>query len=247
MFKIPRDTQGRHRRCVSLLYTGSLEGKKVNLEKQLPSWGEDQRALLPGAISLPSERTGATVMGRACRMLVVPLSNSWCFQIRYTLKHGFSIVLVIKDLGFSNGYKLQRPKNPPGFHFIKEQYWVWSNKCYQGSVLMHFKNKVIDNNSSIPLTEIQGRSKTASHFESTAPITQWALEKKPSALHKGLLWGDTQITLAVLWRLQCSRRVNSLGSLLLFLTKQQVRKTPDFHCSKTEEPTHPRTICFIWI
>jgi len=36
---------------------------------------------------------------------------------------------------------------------------------------MYFKNTVRDKNSSIPLTEIQGRSETASHFESTAPIT----------------------------------------------------------------------------
>lgn len=66
---------------------------------------------------------------------------------------------------------------------------------------MHFKNIVRDNNFSIPLTEIQGRSETASHFESTAPITQQASEKKPSALHKGLLPGDAQITLTDLCRL----------------------------------------------
>lgn len=188
-------------------------------------------------------------MGRACRMpVVVPLSNSWCFQICYTLKHGFSIVLLIKDLGFSSGYKLPRPKNPPGLHFIKEQYWVWSNKCYQGSVLMHFKNMVRDNNSSIPLTEIQGRSKTASHFESTAPITQWALEKEALSSAQRFTMGrysdnlDRPLEAAVVWKSQLLRQFASVSD------KAARKKNPQiFTAAKPKKPTHPQTICFIWI
>lgn len=51
---------------------------------------------------------------------------------------------------------------------------------------MYFKNIFRDNHSPISLTEIQGGSEIASHFEISAPITQQASEKKPSALHTGL-------------------------------------------------------------